>query len=106
MNRTFLEHSDGSVSETTALFEGATHRLASGEPVKAIRWIKDGDHPLVERYPIERREYKGLLVAGPKQKFGLRFGEWIIEDAQGRLWVESSQELPATKYIPIEGVQS
>jgi len=79
-----------------ALFEGATHRIAgSGEPVKAVRWAKDGDHPLVERYPIEKREYKGLLVAGPKDKFALRFGEWILEDAAGRLWVEPAQELPA-----------
>jgi hypothetical protein len=93
--------------ELPALFEGATHRLVhSGEPVKATHWKKDGDHPLVERYPVERREYKGLLVAGQKQKFGLRFGEWIVEDARGRLWVESSQELPATKYAALEGVQS
>jgi hypothetical protein len=85
-----------------ALFNGATHRIAgSGEPVKAVRWAKDGDHRLVERYPIERREYKGLLVAGPKEKFGLRFGEWILQDGQGRLWIESSQELP-TKYVPLE----
>jgi hypothetical protein len=85
-----------------ALFEGATHRIMpGGEPVKATRWVKDGDHTKVERYPIERREFKGLLVSGPKQKFGLRFGEWIIEDAKGRLWVESSQQIP-TKYSPIE----
>jgi len=88
-----------------ALFEGATHRLAgSGEPVKAVRWVKDGDHELVERYPVERREFKGLLVAGPKEKYGLRFGEWILEDAKGRLWVESSQALPTGKYFAIEEV--
>jgi hypothetical protein len=88
------------------LFEGATHRIVgSGEPVKAVRWVKDGDHPLVVRYPVERRDYKGLLVAGTKDKFALRFGEWIIEDAKGRLWVESSQELPE-KYVAVEGVQS
>lgn len=97
-----LKHADGSESKTFAPFEGATHLLADGEPVKATRWVKDGDHALVERYPIERREYKGLLVAGPKEKYGLRFGEWILEDAQGRLWVEPSQELPATKYAAIE----
>jgi len=89
--------------ELPPLFEGATHRLAgSGEPVKAIQWKKDGDHPKVERYPIERREFKGLLVAGPKDKFGLRFGEWILEDARGRLWIESSQTLPA-RYESIAG---
>jgi hypothetical protein len=86
------------------LFEGATHRLAGGGPVKAVRWVKDGDHAKVERYPIERREFKGLLVAGPKEKFGLRFGEWILEDAEGRLWIESSQELPTAKYTAIEKV--
>jgi hypothetical protein len=84
------------------LFAGATHRLMSGEPVKALRWVKDGDHPMVERYPIERREYKGMLIAGPKDKFALRFGEWIIEDSRGRMWVESSQELPATKYVAMK----
>jgi hypothetical protein len=84
-----------------ALFEGATHRLAAdGTPVKCVQWKKDGDHPLVDRYPIERREFKGMLVVSPKEKFGLRFGEWIIEDAAGRLWIEPSQELPA-KYIDI-----
>jgi len=82
-------------------FEGATHRVGA-DMVKATRWVKDGDHPKVVRYPIERREYKGLLVAGPKEKFALRFGEWIIEDAKGRLWVESSQELPA-KYVSLSG---
>lgn len=103
-----IKWSDGSVTEDPpALFEGSTHRMhPGGEPVKAIRWVRDGDHPLVERYPIERREYKGLLVAGPKEQYGLRFGEWIIEDAKGRLWVEACQELPATKYVPVEGVQS
>ena len=74
--------------ELLALFEGATHRLAgSGEPVKAIQWKKDGDHPKVERYPVERRGFKGMLVAGPKEKFGLNFGDWVIEDAVGRLYV-------------------
>jgi len=93
--------SEAKPQELPKLFEGATHRIAgSGEPVKATQWKKDGDHPLVERYPIERRDYKGLLTAGPKQKFGLRFGEWILEDAKGRLWVEASP-LSSTKYLPI-----
>lgn len=91
-----------SKEQLPALFEGATHRINGVEPVKAIRWVKDGDHPKVERYPIERREFKGLLVAGPKEKFALRFGEWILEDAQGRLYVVSAQELPPS-YVPIEG---
>lgn len=79
---------------------GFTHYL-DGQPVKAVRWLKDGDHPKVQRYPIEGRDFKGLLVVDSKQKFGLRFGEWIIEDAEGRLWVEGSQELPA-KYSTAE----
>jgi hypothetical protein len=91
------------MSEVTlpAVFAGATHRLNGIQPVKALRWEKDGDHPLVSRYPIERRDYKGLLTVDPKNKFGLRFGEWIIEDADGAIWVEGSQDLPA-KYLPIE----
>jgi len=91
-----------SEEEKPALFDDATHRLVgTDEPVKATHWKKDGDHPQVERYPIERREFKGLLVTGPKEKFALRFGEWVIEDAKGRLWVENSQELPASKYEAI-----
>lgn len=86
--------------KTAPAMAGATHLLA-GNPVKAIRWEKDGDHPLVVRYPVEKRDYKGLLIAGEKEKFGLRFGEWILEDAHGRLWVEPSQALP-DKYEPIE----
>lgn len=83
------------------LFAGATHRLHGVEAVKAIQWKKDGDHPLVERYPIERREYKGLLTVSEKEKYALRFGEWIIENADGLIWVEGAQELPA-KYVPVE----
>jgi len=78
-------------------FEGATHRLATGAFVKAIRWKKDGDHPKVERYPIERREYKGLLVVGPKEKYALRFGDWVVEDEQGRLYVADGQRLKDDK---------
>lgn len=95
---------DGSVTDVFPPFEGATHYMRSGEPVKAVRWVKDGDHAKVERYPVERREFKGLLVAGPKEKYGLRFGEWIVEDAVGRLWVEACQDLPSTKYIAIQEV--
>lgn len=83
-----------------ALFAGATHRLYGAEPVKATQWTKDGDHPKVERYPIERRDYKGLLTVSAKEKYALRFGEWILETADGLIWVEGSQELPA-KYVPV-----
>ena len=83
-----------------ALFAGATHRLPGGEPVKVTRWVKDGDHPKVVRYPVERREFKGLLEVDAKTRFALRFGEFIIEDAAGRIWVEASQTLPA-KFVPV-----
>jgi hypothetical protein len=72
-----------------AEFAGATHRRkADGLAVKATCWRRDGDHPAVERYPIERRQYKGLLVnpANPKAKVALVFGDWIVEDARGRMW--------------------
>jgi len=81
---------------------GKYRNMQTGEIVTAVRWSRDGDHPKVERYPIEGRDYKGLLTAGPKDKFALRFGEWILEDAGGRLWVESSQSLPA-KYQSLAG---
>jgi hypothetical protein len=77
----------------------ATHTI-NGEPVKATHWQKDGDHPKVVRYPIERREWKGLLEVSPKEKFALRFGDWIIEDAQGRLYVVAADVFAAT-YQPI-----
>lgn len=83
------------------LFAGATHRLNGLEPVKVVRWEKDGDHPKVRRYPIEGRDFKGLLELGPKDKHALRFGEFIVEDAQGRMYVVSSQALPAA-YVPLE----
>jgi len=84
------------------LFKGATHRMVNGgEPVKAVCWKKDGDHPKVERYPIERRSYKGLLVAGPKDKLALHFGDWIIEDAKGRYWIEPAGALSTAKYAPL-----
>lgn len=79
-----------------------THKLVDGgAPVRAVRWAKDGDHPRVERYPIERREYKGLLTVDSKNKVALRFGDWIVEDAAGRLWVESTAELSHSKYISV-----
>lgn len=83
-------------------FDGATHRRG-GVPVKVVQWAKDGDHPMVSRYPIERREFKGLLTVNAKEKFALRFGDHVIEDAEGRVWVEPG-ELPGV-YVPIiEGV--
>lgn len=86
---------------TTEPFDGATHwNNETGEHVRAVRWVKDGDHPLVERYPIERREFKGLIVVSDKEKHALRFGEWVLQDDQGRIWVEAAQTLPA-KYVEV-----
>lgn len=73
-----------------------THeRIESGELVRAVRWVKDGDHPDVVRYPIEKRDYKGLLVIDAKTRFALRYGDWILEDAVGRRWVMDARECAA-----------
>lgn len=80
-------------------FPGATHvESATMEFVKAVRWVKDGDHPKVERYPVEKGRRpghelapKGLLRAGPREKYALRFGDWVLEDSAGRLYVVSGQ---------------
>lgn len=70
-----------------------THeRIGSGALVRAVRWVKDGDHPDVQRYPIEGRAFKGLLVVDPKEKFALRFGDWILEDKDGRRWVVDAHQ--------------
>ena len=59
----------------------------TGEIVTAVHWQRDGDHPDVERYPIDGREYKGILVLGPKDRIALRYGDWICQDAKGRTFV-------------------
>jgi hypothetical protein len=64
-----------------------THKTVIGDvPVMAVRWVKDGDHPDVERYPIERREYKGLMKYRGTD-WALRFGDWILEDEKGKRWL-------------------
>lgn len=69
-------------------FPGATHYdRKSNIYVKATHWKKDGDHPLVERYPIDGRAFKGLIRVGRFEKHALKFGDWIMEDERGRLWV-------------------
>lgn len=85
------------------LFEGATHRIAdSGVPVKATQWNRDGDHPMVERYPVEKREFKGLLTVDPKRKFALRFGDWIIETEDGRIYVVDGRARILEESVPDE----
>jgi hypothetical protein len=84
-----------------ALFKGATHRhLGTGEPVKAVQWKKDGDHPKVERYPIEKRSYKGLLIAGEKDSYALRFGDWVVETESGKLRVVNAGRFES-QYKPV-----
>lgn len=83
-------------------FKGATHRNAmTGEPVKGVRWVKDGAHPAVQRYPVEGRAHKGILIASEKERFGLRFGDWVIEDVRGRLWVVTHERF-AIEYVALE----
>lgn len=87
--------------EQPKAFAGATHYVpAMGVYVKATHWKKDGDHPLVERYPIERRIWKGIIGAGTKESHALKFGDWIIEDEKGRLWVVGGPGLPSD-YEPL-----
>lgn len=105
------------MSEELKPFEGATHAriVIEGEKVRVVeylkitKWSKDGDHPKVERYPIEGRMHKGLLRVGPKEKYHLAFNDWIFEDAKGRIWVEphnrANDVLPA-HYVPVEKVPS
>jgi len=82
-------------------FEGATHVTSGGKAVKATHWKKDGNHPAVVRYPIERRRYKGLIEVSPKNKLALCFGDWILEDGDGNIWVERGPELDPSKYQPV-----
>jgi len=90
------------LNEPPALFDGATHRrISDGMPVKAVHWKKDGDHPMVVRYPIERREFKGLLEVNPKMKIALCFGDWILADNKGRMWSADAVVFAET-YAPIE----
>lgn len=80
-----------------------THKSATGELVRATHWKKDGDHPQVERYPIERREFKGLLTVSEKEKYALHFGDWIVEDSQGRVAVYGGAPRKVMADEPVEG---
>ena len=82
-----------------------THEnIATKEKVRATHWQKDGDHPQVVRYPIDRREYKGLLDLGPKRQYALRFGEWIVEDEKGRAVIKTPDDFKAG-YKPLEAAK-
>lgn len=79
------------------------HYLKAGarESVFATRWQKDGDHPAVKRYPLEGRDMKGQLEVSPKEKYNLAFGDWVVEDQQGRLYVVDAATFEAQyKEVP------
>jgi|SRR5882672_329571 len=79
---------------TVALEGGSYRNQATGATVLAQRWNKDGDHALVRRYPIEGRDYKGLLEVSPKERYNLRFGDWIVE-SDGRTYVVDAERFAA-----------
>lgn len=78
--------------EKTLTIEGGHYlRAGAGASVVAVQWNKDGDHPLVQRYPIDGRDYKGLLEISPKEKYALRFGDWIVEDGKHTYVVDAAR---------------
>lgn len=82
--------------EHTVAVEGGTYRnKATGESVIATCWKKDGDHPQVVRYPIEKRDYKGLLEISEKEKYWLVYGDWIVETAAGAIYVVQAEKFGA-----------
>ena len=85
----------GTITHSVEVQGGIYNDRQTGEVINATRWTKDGDYPLVSRYPIEGREYKGILVVAPKEKYSLRFGDWICEDAEGRLFVIHADDFGA-----------
>lgn len=77
----------GTIEKVVQVVGGHFMKKEAKASVFAVQWNKDGDHPQVERYPIEGREYKGLLrVKMPRGEqdleFHLRFGDWIVEDGK------------------------
>lgn len=89
----------GTLEHTVAVEGGQYKNKATGEVVTARCWQKDGDHPLVVRYPIERRDYKGLLVVSPKEKYALVYGDWVVETEAEAVYVVKS-ELFGAQYEP------
>jgi len=86
--------------EKTVTVEGGHYRdRATGAKVLAVRWNKDGDHPAVQRYPIDGRAIKGLIEISPKEKYNLRFGDWVIEDGDQVYVIEA--EKFAARFVDI-----
>lgn len=93
------------MADSKVKMAGATHvNKATGEAVKATAWNKDGDHPKVERYPIDGRIYKGLLTLNRKSKHALRFGDVIVEDQKGRVVIKSPEDFK-DGFTPLEGAK-
>lgn len=99
-------------------FAGATHARVQRdgknvvvlEYVKATRWSKDGDHPKVVRYPVEKGSRpgadlapKGLLPVAPRKGFALRFGDWVVEDERGRMWVVGGSPVQSFRVEEVKG---
>lgn len=89
--------------EKTVTIEGG-HYMQKGASASVIAtcWKNDGDHPAVTRYPIDGRGFKGLLAVSAKERFGLRFGDWVVEDQQGRLYVVDGARF-AAQYVEVPG---
>lgn len=83
----------GTLEQTVTVEGGQYKNKQTGEVVKAVCWRKDGDHPSVVRYPIERRDFKGLLIVSPKEKHALVYGDWIAETEAGDIYI-----VPADKF--------
>ena len=78
------------------------HYLKAGAvaSVVAVRWAKDGDYPAVQRYPIEGRVYKGLLEVSPKERYSLKFGDWVVEDGEHVYVVDEERFAREYKEVP------
>jgi hypothetical protein len=81
----------GLMQRTVAVEGGRYRHKGTKAEVTATRWNKDGDHPAVRRYPIEGREFKGLLEVSPKERYNLRFGDWVVEDGPSMYAVEAAK---------------
>ena len=88
------------VQKTIHVEGGRFRNKATGELVAAVRWAKDGDHPQVTRYPIEGRQLKGILEISPKERYHLAFGDWIVEDAEGKALYTVDAGRFAAQYEP------
>jgi hypothetical protein len=80
---------------------------ATAERIDATCWAKDGDHELVERYPIEHRKFQGIVNLTPKDRVALRFGDWICQEQAGkrRIFVVSPEAF-AARYAAADSAEA